>query len=78
MLHLEEIIVEANYYNNYRIEVEGSFPMWVIKPKAQGQIPEALRGMYTSVPEAKKDIDKYERTAGSKTKVKKVSLKKGK
>lgn len=55
-----------NSYKDYRIEHEGTFPLWVIKPKAQGQIPSALRGRYTSVPEAKKDIDKYERSKPSK------------
>ena len=55
-----------NVYKDYRIEPEGTFPLWLIKPKAQGQVPAALRGRYTSVPEAKKDIDKYEQTKPAK------------
>lgn len=74
MLHLRGIEIMDNTYKDYRIEMDKSFPLWLIKPKAQGQVPTALRGRYTSVPEAKKDIDKYEHSKP----VKKKAVKNGK
>lgn len=43
-------------YSKYNID-KGAFTYYVIKPKGKGSVPVALRGMYTSVEEAKKAID---------------------
>lgn len=45
-------------YGNYKIE-SGAFTYKVIKPKGKGSVPAQLRGMYTSIEEAKKAIDFY-------------------
>ena len=63
---------DLQVYKDYRIVPQGSFPMWVIKPKGQGQVPVPLRGMYSSVPEAKKHIDQVKATVEPKAKKKAV------
>ena len=62
---------DLQIYKEYRIVPHGSFPMWVVKAKAQGQVPVDLRGMYSTVPDAKKHIDQVDR-AKPKTKKKAV------
>lgn len=53
-------------YKEYRIETDGTFSMFVIKAKAQGQIPQELRGMYTSAAQAQIAIDGYVPKRGGK------------
>ena len=47
----------AILHKDYRVVMDGSFPLWLIKPKGQGQVPASLRGSYTSTSEAIKAID---------------------
>lgn len=56
-------------YKDYRIVTDGTFSMFVIKAKAQGQVPEELRGMYTSSLQAQIAIDGYVPKRGGKKNV---------
>ena len=58
-----------NIYQNYRIERSRDYPVWIIRAKGQGQVPVKLGGMYTSVPEAKRDIDRHLASTPVKKKV---------
>lgn len=46
-------------YQGYKIKGLGTFPMYEIKAQGQGQIPEDLKGTYTSKPMAQRAIDFY-------------------
>lgn len=46
-------------YKGYNIESMGTYPMYVVKPKGRGTIPDALKGMYTSMREVELSIDGY-------------------
>lgn len=48
-------------YGKYRIESDGTYSMYILKPKSKGSIPKSLSGSYLSVGEAKKAIDRNER-----------------
>lgn len=49
-------------YKGYMLQGEGSFAMVVIKPLGRGSVPKELRGLYTSYAEAKRAVDRLERT----------------
>lgn len=44
-------------YGKYKIELMGSFPMYVIKPISKGSIPKSLSGSYLSEGDAMLAID---------------------
>lgn len=46
-------------YKGYMIELMGSFPMFKVKAKGQGRVPDKLTGTYTSRTEAIKSVDLY-------------------
>lgn len=49
-------------YSGYRIQHDGTFGMYTIKPIGKGAIPKTLRGRYTSYGAAKQAIDAYVKT----------------
>lgn len=52
-------------YKGYLLKGEGNYAMIVIKPLGKGSVPKELRGLYTSVAEAKRAVDQLERTSNN-------------
>ena len=52
-------------YSKFNIVSKGGFGLKVIKPSGKGSVPVALRGAYTSVGLAKRDIDAYQAGQGA-------------
>lgn len=46
-------------YKGYRIQADGTFSMYTIKPVKRGSVPKELRGRYTSYLSARNQIDAY-------------------
>ena len=46
-------------YKGYRIEALGTYPMYKVMAVGTGQIPVALYGTYTTVPQAQQAINGY-------------------
>jgi hypothetical protein len=51
-------------YKGFKIQADGTFSMYTIKPVGKGSIPKELRGRYTSYLAAQKQIDAYVKTKG--------------
>jgi len=47
-------------YRGYKIEGDGTFGLYEIKPLGRGSVPKPLRGKYTNHSQAKVAIDQYE------------------
>ena len=45
-------------YRGYRITHMGTFPMFKIQPPGSGEVPDNLKGFYTTQKFAMKDIDR--------------------
>lgn len=54
-------------YGNYKIQHDGTFGMYTIKPIGKGSVPKELKGRYTSYGAAKAIIDAASTTRRSKT-----------
>lgn len=54
-------------YNGYRIEHDGSFGMYTIKPLGRGSTPKELKGRYTDYGAAKDAIDASHASKKGKT-----------
>lgn len=54
-------------YKGYKIQADGTFSMYTIKPTGKGSIPKELRGRYTSYLAAQKQIDAYVKAKGKGT-----------
>lgn len=59
-----EVIKE---HGGYRIEHDGSFGMYTIKPLSRGSTPKDLKGRYTSYGAAKAAIDAFNKLKRGKT-----------
>lgn len=54
----------AQEYNGYRIEHDGRFSMYTIKPLGRGSTPKELKGLYTSYGAAQAAIDASNKIKG--------------
>ena len=51
-------------YKGYKIQNDGSYNMYTIKPNGKGSVPKELRGRYTDYGSAQKAIDAYAKVKG--------------
>jgi len=47
-------------YKGYKIQGDGTFGLYEVKPQGRGTVPKPLRGKYTNTREACEAIDRYE------------------
>lgn len=47
-------------YRGYKIQGDGTFGLYEVKPLGRGTVPKSLRGKYTTHKDAKVAIDQYE------------------
>lgn len=51
--------MEKHEYKGYNLGLTGSFALVQIKAKGQGQVPNPLKGLYTSFATAERAVDQY-------------------
>ena len=59
--------MDLTEYKGYKIQHDGSFCMYTIKPLGKGSVPKELKGRYTSYGAAQHAIDAASKTQRGKT-----------